>query len=103
MEYYQNGECGSSSLRSYRHSKGIRTGKGPLTNAAEARMISKFEATGCLDDRSRSGRSSTRRNADETVQEEMVAVSSMRGEVSARAVERRTGIPYTTLWLALRP
>ncbi|GFW30562.1 RNA-directed DNA polymerase from mobile element jockey [Trichonephila clavipes] len=66
----------------------IRRGKGPLKNAAVARMISKFEATGCLDDRPRSGRPSTRRNAAETVKDEMeiVAGSSMHGEVSARAV-----------------
>ncbi|GFV73434.1 DUF4817 domain-containing protein [Trichonephila clavipes] len=56
---YQNGECASAALRCYRHTKGIRRGKGPLTNAAVARMISKFEATGCLDDRPRSGRPST--------------------------------------------
>ncbi|GFW99641.1 uncharacterized protein TNCV_3418741 [Trichonephila clavipes] len=82
---------------------GIRRGKGPLTNAAVARMISKFEATGCLDDRPRSGQPSTRRNAAETVKDEMetVAGSSMHGEVSARVVARRTGIPYTTVWLAL--
>ncbi|GFT34964.1 uncharacterized protein TNCV_786771 [Trichonephila clavipes] len=79
-------------------------GKGPLTNAAVARMISKFEATGCLDDVSRSGRPSTRRNAAETVKDgmETVAGSSMHGEVSTRAVARRTGIPYTTVWLAFR-
>ncbi|GFU60794.1 RNA-directed DNA polymerase from mobile element jockey [Trichonephila clavipes] len=66
----------------------IRRGKGPLTNAAVARMISKFEATGCLDDRPRSGRPSKWRNAAETVKDEMetVAGSSMHGEVSARAV-----------------
>ncbi|GFV90883.1 RNA-directed DNA polymerase from mobile element jockey [Trichonephila clavipes] len=82
----------------------IRRGKGPLTNAAVARMISKFEAMGCLDDRPRSGRPSTRRNAAETVKNEMetVAGSSMHVEVSARAVARRTGITYTTVWLALR-
>ncbi|GFU72160.1 DUF4817 domain-containing protein [Trichonephila clavipes] len=102
--YYQNGECASAALRSYRHTKGIRRGKGPLTNAAVARMISKFEATGCLDDRPRSGRPSTLRNAAETVKEEMetVAGSSMHGEVSACAVARRTGIPYTTVRLTLR-
>ncbi|GFX28253.1 DUF4817 domain-containing protein [Trichonephila clavipes] len=101
---YQNGECASAALRSYRHTKGIRRGKGPLTNAAVARMISKFEAAGCLDDRPRSGRPSTRRNAAETVKDEMetLAGSSMHGEVSARAVARRTGILYTTVWLALR-
>ncbi|GFT32786.1 DUF4817 domain-containing protein [Trichonephila clavipes] len=95
--YYQNGECASAVIRSYRHTKGIRRGKGPLTNAAVARMISKFEATGCLDDRPRSGRPSTRRNAAETVKDEMetVAGSSMHGEVSARAVARRTAAFHT--------
>ncbi|GFT69464.1 DUF4817 domain-containing protein [Trichonephila clavipes] len=33
---------------------------------------------------------------------ETVAGSSMHGEISARAVARHTGIPYTTVWLALR-
>ncbi|GFX35778.1 RNA-directed DNA polymerase from mobile element jockey [Trichonephila clavipes] len=68
--------------------RGFERGTGPLTNAAVARMISKFEVTGCLDDRPRSGRPSTRRNAAETVKDEMetVAASSMHGEVSARAV-----------------
>ncbi|GFV34155.1 RNA-directed DNA polymerase from mobile element jockey [Trichonephila clavipes] len=61
-------------------------------------MISKFEATGCLDDSPRSGRPSTRRNAAETVKDDVL----LHGEVSARAVARHTGIPYTTVWLALR-
>ncbi|GFU22724.1 uncharacterized protein TNCV_762991 [Trichonephila clavipes] len=102
--YYQNGECASAALRYYCHTMVIRRGKGPLINAAVARMISKFEATGCLDDRPRSGQLSTRRNAAETVKDEMETVlsSSMHGEVSARAVARRTGIPYTTVWLAFR-
>ncbi|GFT57393.1 uncharacterized protein TNCV_2035191 [Trichonephila clavipes] len=82
--YYQNGECASAAFRSYRHTKGIRRGKGPLKNAAAARMISKFEATGCLDDRPGSGRPSTRRNAAETVKDqiETVAGSSMHGEIA---------------------
>ncbi|GFU35158.1 RNA-directed DNA polymerase from mobile element jockey [Trichonephila clavipes] len=78
----------SAALCSYRHTKGIRRGKGPLTNATVARMISKFEATGCLDDRHRSVRPSTRWNAAETVKDEMETVggSSMHREVSGRAV-----------------
>ncbi|GFX51005.1 uncharacterized protein TNCV_2733561 [Trichonephila clavipes] len=102
--YYQIGECAGAALRSCRHTKGIRRGKGPLTNAAVARMISKFEATGCLDDRPHCGRPNTRRNAAETVKDEMETVAglSMHGEVSARVVARRIGIPYITVWLALR-
>ncbi|GFT23603.1 DUF4817 domain-containing protein [Trichonephila clavipes] len=73
--YYQNEECASAALRSYRHTKGIRRGNGPLTNAGVARMISKFEMMGCLDDRPRSGRLSSRRNAAETVKDEMETVA----------------------------
>ncbi|GFV11914.1 uncharacterized protein TNCV_109621 [Trichonephila clavipes] len=67
-------------------------------------VIAKVHEFGTEDDRPRSGRPSTRRNAAETVKDEMetVAGSSMHGEVSARAVARRTGISYTTVWLALR-
>ena len=53
--FHQNGECASSALRSYRQ----------RTNATVARMISKFEASGCLDERSRCDQPSTRRNAAE--------------------------------------
>ncbi|GFT03300.1 uncharacterized protein TNCV_2984851 [Trichonephila clavipes] len=75
----------------------IRRGKCPLTNAAVARMISKFEATGCLDDRPRSGRPSTRRNAAETVKDEMetVAGSSMHGTV----VETPLHDEKVTVWV----
>ncbi|GFT95377.1 uncharacterized protein TNCV_3326511 [Trichonephila clavipes] len=48
-------------------------------------MISKFEATGFLDDRPRSGRPSTRRNAAETVKDEMETVAAhftLRGSVN---------------------
>ena len=102
--YYQNGECASSALRSYRHKKGIWTVKGLLTNAAVSRIISKFEATGCLDYRPHSGRPSTRGNAAETNEEEMetVAGSSMHREVNACAVACCTGISYITVWLAFR-
>ena len=50
-------------------------------------------------------RPSTKSNAAEAVQEELKTVtgSSTHEDVSARVVARRTGIPYTTLWLALKP
>ena len=67
-------------------------------------MISKFEVTGCLHDRPRSSRPNTRRNAAETIQEEMETAvgSSMHEEVSILAVARRNGISCTIVCLALR-
>ncbi|GFU25075.1 uncharacterized protein TNCV_568301 [Trichonephila clavipes] len=78
--YYQNGECASAALRSYRHTKGIRSGKGPLTNAAVARMISKRQRV-----RLCTGKS---------------APVQCTGPAPAPAP--CTGIPYTTVWLVLR-
>ena len=51
------------------------------------RMISKLEATDCLDDRVLSGRSKTSANAARTVQEEIdiLVGSSMHGEIIAVA------------------
>ncbi len=45
--HYQNGESVIAALRSYRHKKGIQTGKGPMTSVAAKNLITKFEATGC--------------------------------------------------------
>ena len=67
-------------------------------------MILKFKVMVCLEDRPCSGRLSRSANAAQTVQEEMETVvgSSMHEEVGAGAVALRTGIPYVTVWLALR-
>ena len=76
-----------------------------MKSSAVKKMISKFEATDCLDYRLRSGRPNTSANAAaRTIQEEMeiVAGSSTHREVSSREVARRTGIPYTTLSEELR-
>ena len=51
--YYQNGE--SATLQFYRHWKGIERGKGSMTGLAAKRMISKFEAKGCSDNKPRCG------------------------------------------------
>ena len=59
-----------------------------MPNSAKVRMISKFEATGCLDYGPRIGRTNVSANAARKVQERMgiVTGSSTYGEVSARAV-----------------
>ena len=55
--YYQNGESVVTALPSYHRRKGIQAGKDPMT------MILKFEVTGCLDGRFRSGGPSISANA----------------------------------------
>ena len=51
--YYQNRKSATAALLSYTYRKYIRIGKGSHTSSALKRMFSKFEDTGCSDDRSR--------------------------------------------------
>ena len=72
--YYQNRKSATAALRSCRHRKYIRTGKGSHTSSAVKRMISMFEDTDYSDNRSRSGRPNTSATAAWTVGEEMETV-----------------------------
>ena len=67
--YFQSGKSATAVLLPYHHKKGIRMRNGPMISSAVKRMISKFEATSCLDDRLCSGRSITSTNAARTIQE----------------------------------
>ncbi|GIX80629.1 transposable element tc3 transposase [Caerostris extrusa] len=81
----------------------MRDSKGPVTSCALKKMMKKFEATGSLASRQRSGRPSTAAVAttvEQTVQS-MSAVAA-HGECSAREVSRQTGVSYSSVWKALR-
>ena len=97
---YQNREFAAAALQSCRHRKGIRTDRRPMISFRIDfyEDISKFETTGCLEDRFRNGRPSASANATKTVQEEMdvVAGSSTHEEVNTREITRCTGIPFST-------
>ncbi|GIY02606.1 hypothetical protein CDAR_462751 [Caerostris darwini] len=86
--------------RAYRYMKGMRDSKGPITSSALKKMMKKFEATGSLASRQRSGRPSTAAAVATTV-ESMSAVAA-HGECSAREVSRQTGVSYGSVWKALR-
>ncbi|GIX68673.1 hypothetical protein CEXT_801721 [Caerostris extrusa] len=54
--YYKNSESAIAALRAYRYMKGMRDSKGPITYSALKKMMKKFETTGSLASRQRSGR-----------------------------------------------
>ncbi|GIY95507.1 transposable element tc3 transposase [Caerostris extrusa] len=90
--YYKNSESAIAALRAYRYMKGMRDSKGPITSSA----LKKFEATGSLASRQRSGRPSTAA-AVATIVEQMVQSMSAvaaHGECSAQEVSRQTGVSY---------
>ncbi|GIX78889.1 hypothetical protein CDAR_243811 [Caerostris darwini] len=70
--------------------KGMRDSKGPITSSA----LKKFEATGSLASRQRSGRPSTAAAVTTTVEQTVQSMSAVaaHGECSAREVSRQTGV-----------
>lgn len=102
--YYKNSESAIAALRAYRYMKGMRDSKGPITSSALNKMMKKFEATGSLASRQRSGRPSTAAAVATTVEQTVQSMSAVaaHGECSAREVSRQTGVSYGSVWRALR-
>ena len=102
--YYKNAESATAALRAYRSMKGKRSRKGPITPSALIKMMKKFESTGSLASRPRSGRPSTTAAVVTTVEQTVQSMSaiSAHGESSAREVSRQTGVSYGSVWRALR-
>ncbi|GFY77440.1 uncharacterized protein TNIN_338801 [Trichonephila inaurata madagascariensis] len=67
-------------------------------------MMKKFEATGSVASRQRSGRPSTAAAVATTVEKmvQSMSVVAAHGECSAREVSRQTGVSYESIWRALR-
>ncbi|GIY41002.1 hypothetical protein CEXT_686831 [Caerostris extrusa] len=65
--------------------KGMRDSKGPITSSALKKMMKKFEATGSLASRQRSGCSSTVAAVATTVEQTVQSMSAVaaQGECSA--------------------
>ncbi|GIY29242.1 hypothetical protein CDAR_206691 [Caerostris darwini] len=74
--YYKNSESAIAALRAYRYMKGMRDSKGPITSSALKKMMKKFEATGSLASRQRSGRPSTAAAVAMTVEQTVQSMSA---------------------------
>ncbi|GFY63427.1 transposable element tc3 transposase [Trichonephila inaurata madagascariensis] len=68
--------------------------KGPITSSAFNKMMKKFEATGSLASRQRSGHPSTATAVAMTVEQagQSMSVVAAHGECSAREVSRQTEV-----------
>ncbi|GIX93789.1 hypothetical protein CDAR_606491 [Caerostris darwini] len=75
--YYKNSESAIAALRAYRYMKGMRDSKGPITSSALKKMMKKFEATGSLASRQRSGRPSTAAAVARTVEQTVQSMSAL--------------------------
>ncbi|GFS41462.1 DUF4817 domain-containing protein [Nephila pilipes] len=84
--FYMNEESEIVALRKFRFQKNVQTGKRPLTLADLIKLVQRFEETGSLEDRVRSGRPSLRQPL--SVRETLESESSV-GSDSAREAGRR--------------
>ncbi|GIY66025.1 transposable element tc3 transposase [Caerostris extrusa] len=84
--------------------KYMRDSKGPITSSALKKMMKKFEATGSLAPRQRSGHPSTVAAVATTVEQTVQYMSAVaaHGECSALKVSRQKGVSYGSVWKALR-
>ena len=98
--YYKNSENDISSFRESRFLKGMRDDKGSITCSELNKIMKKFEATGFLAPRPRSGcpsaAAAVATSVEQTVQS-MSAVSA-HGECNAREVSRQTGLSTQASW-----
>ncbi|GFR09943.1 transposable element tc3 transposase [Trichonephila clavata] len=78
--------------------KGMRDSRVPITSSALNKMKKKFEATGSLATRQRSGRPSTATAVVTTVEQTVQSMSSVsaHGKCRTREVSRQTGVSYPT-------
>ncbi|GIY96926.1 hypothetical protein CEXT_473901 [Caerostris extrusa] len=91
--YYKNSESAIAALRAYRYMKGMRNSKGSITSSALKKMM-KFEATGSLASRQRSGRPSTAAAVATTVEQTVQSMSAVccTWGVRCSRVSRQTGV-----------
>ncbi|GIX72554.1 transposable element tc3 transposase [Caerostris extrusa] len=95
--YYKNSESAIARIASISlHERYARDSKGPITSSALKKMMKKFEATGSLASRQRSGRPSTAAAVATTVEQTVQSMSAVaaHGECSLPEVWRQTGVSY---------
>ncbi|GFT73353.1 uncharacterized protein TNCV_4009631 [Trichonephila clavipes] len=84
--------------------KNVKSGKGPLTPAGLLKLVKRFEETGKLEDRARTGRPCLKEARAPCIAVEMEAIASEEasGTSSAREAARRLGLPPSSVRNILR-
>ncbi|GIX91770.1 transposable element tc3 transposase [Caerostris extrusa] len=83
----------------------MRDSKGSITSSALKKMMKKFEATGSLASRQRSGRPSTAAAVATTVEQTVQSMSAIAAHGGVQVLEKfrgRQGVSYGSVWKALR-
>ncbi|GFU85749.1 DUF4817 domain-containing protein [Trichonephila clavipes] len=97
--FYMNEESATIALRKFRVQKNVKSGKGPLTPAGLLKFVKRFEETGKLEDRARTGRLCLKEARAPCIAVEMKAIASeaASGTNSAREAARRLGLPPSSV------
>jgi hypothetical protein len=101
--FYVNSSNAAAALREFRHVKGMRKGKGPMTPSSLRRMVNKFEETGSFTIKCGRGRKPVPIPIQEEIATAIVESSGTpEAGPSARGVARQLDIPYATVRKVLR-
>ncbi|GFT77636.1 DUF4817 domain-containing protein [Nephila pilipes] len=97
--FYTNEESATVALRKFLLQKNMKTGKEPLTVAGLTKLVQRFEETGSLEDRVRSGRPSLRQTCSVRIAAEMetLASESAVGTSSAWEAGRRLDLSPSSI------
>jgi transposase len=100
--YYENGSSAAAALRKFKTLHGYHND--PFPASSVQRLVAKFEDCGSVTDLPKSGRPSFSDDVTDAVQDTLQQgpSSSALPVFSARAVSRRTGIPFSTVRKAMK-
>lgn len=98
--YYSSGESATAAIRKFKQKR--RLIKDPFTLASVSNLVKKFEMTGSVQDRPKSGRPSLLEERSDVVLNALETTSSDLGCTSTRNIEAATAIPQRSVHRILR-
>ena len=98
--YYLSGESATSAMRMFKQKRQLI--RDPFSLASVSNLVKKFETTGSVQDRPKSGRPSLQEQRSESVLNALETTSSDLGCTSTRKIEAETSIPQRSVHRILR-
>ena len=98
--YYASGESPTAAIRMFKQKRKLI--KDPFTLATVSNLVKKFEMTGSVQDRSKTGRPSLHDERSQLVSDALETTSSDLGCTSTRKIEAATCIPQRSVHRILR-
>jgi transposase len=97
--YYASNSCPTAALRSYKREHNLRND--PFSIVTIQRIIQRFEETGSVEDRPRSGRPSLQKEREHVVETALRTTTTAIGTSSTRRISEEANIPQSSVYRIL--